>query len=283
MRATVAAMLLGGCATPASTAPAETPREPAWARVSQAIEVAPPDETAPAAEGCFAMERVGVPSAVADAEARCRGTDDVGECLFEVGRRRYAARELESAGTVLLAIARDPPEAVLGARAAELALEAMNEIGSKGETPRPVCYDLMAAVVPDLVIRLCTPDAPRGGERACAMLHLVDADLAIFGAPRTPRPAAEARAAAAALYMRLVVEECPLGAGSLRAGVRERCGELLHDASVLFARANDVVRAEEAKRLLLDPKNGLSRTKWAERARWKPAPMPRVSSSPEAR
>lgn len=203
-------------------------------------------------------------------QAGCGAADDSATCRFEVARRYFEARRFERAAPLFLSIAHEPNAPQRGL-AAELAFESLNVLASRAEPPRSACYDLMSSETFSLLDDLCEPDVPPGAERACATLYIIDIDAAKCsecppGTLSGREPKASYRAAAQ-YYLRLARRQCVFGEGKQKGNEASQCAELLYGAYRWFSSGQDAPRAEEAKQLLLDPKNGLDQTEYAWRAR----------------
>ena len=199
----------------------------------------------------------------------CGGSSTAAECRYSIGRTYYEAHRYDRAGAIFLAVAHDPGSGDLAPYAAQLALDCLDVVGSRSATPRTQCFDDMAVEVPRMRRELCA-SGPSKNPDLCELLDRIQLDLDRLDADRLVRKADQGDASATALfrragseYMSIAIRHC-LPPNRKKAAT-EHCDELVYNAYRSFVAGKDDAKAEEAKRVLLDPKNGMSKSELAKK------------------
>jgi hypothetical protein len=199
------------------------------------------------------------------------------QCRFAVARQWLEARRWEKAGPIFLDVALDPTAGNEAMHAARLGLGAMNVLGMHAEPPRAACYEEMRILVPQLLRALCVPLAAADAEETCTILLRILVDIgrleaeawtkeADYGAPNRQRLYERA----GDRYVGLARTHCPPG----RPAPYAHCDEIFYNAYRSYKAARAIDKANAVRAALLDPRNGLEESPFAESVAKEP-PLPR--------
>lgn len=249
----------------------------------------PPSAAVPSYSGCTDLplpDGISRPPALTKEQNRLLA--EAGPILAEPSARERAAGRAFAQARALLDAKRWPeatrafgeialayPRQDLGVLSAMLYLEGLNLLGSLLEPPRPVCYDEMSARLPALQRLYCENGEDRRHPQECRLFFRIELDLERGGGcgiPSQPaEPPAVLLARSGARYLALAVRCVEAARLAGVSPIDDRCDALAFHAALAFLHVPDRARAEEARALLLDPKNGMLKSPRVEELerRWK--------------
>jgi tetratricopeptide (TPR) repeat protein len=198
------------------------------------------------------------------------------EVKFARARTYFEVQHWAEAAAAFRDVAINHPDMDAGIYAAQLYLESLNIMGSKLEPTRPDCYDNMAADVPVFLEKYCTGSKREENDEQCGILDRIQRDIERLQAEEiakkanklSGRDAIKLHEKAAALYLKLwkkYGEEACLD----KKPACERNEEILYNAAEEFQAARLIAKAIGVRRILINPKYGLEKTKPARKAVYK--------------
>jgi hypothetical protein len=181
---------------------------------------------------------------------------------FARARRYFEARHWVEAARAFRSIAMSHSDDDTGIFAAQMYIECVNLLGSHAQ--RPACFDDLAREVPQLKTLYCEGRRSTHEEQ-CEIFSKIAMSIAMLAAQklieradRHPDEPAAYREGGSK-YMAVLDEYC-LGKSGF-----EHCDEVAFNAAVAFVAAKDLTAATRLRDLMLDPKNGMSRSPLAKR------------------
>lgn len=194
------------------------------------------------------------------------------ECAYRDARVHFEERRFDLAAKGFRKIALETEVTDEGLFAGQLALEAMNMIGTYAEPPRPICFDVIASDNDKLIDRYCPKPVRADREESCFTFFQIARDVrrlhaeslvktADSGGPNPPTPLYEQ---AGDEYRALFDEACDPKADKAQAR-NARCDELLFNAHRAYRAAGARAKMEAAYRTFFDPRFGLDKSPLAEK------------------
>jgi hypothetical protein len=211
----------------------------------------------------------------------CTADDRSADCRFYRGREHFEALRFDLAAQSFREVALEgPPE--VGPYAAQLALESLNLLGTWAVPRRTACFELIAKDNEKYLALYCGRK-PLADEDTCDIFARVQVDLRRTEIEKLVRAAdAGPPEDSIALYeqagdgYRALFKDACEGAPGAAKRRAYRCEELIYNAYRYFRAARRVVKANEARSTLLDPRHGLDldRTELAKRVAKEPPLTP---------
>ncbi len=209
----------------------------------------------------------------------CVTDDRSPDCRYHQARLHFEAHRYDLAAKGFREIAMEA-NAEIGEFAAQLALESLNQLGTRAQPPRTACFDLIAKDSETYFTLYCGP-IRLADEETCNIFARIKFDVRRMGIEKLvqaadagpPNDSIALYKQAGDGYRALFKDACESGVpASKRQGYR--CEELIYNAYRSYRAARRVVEANEARSTLLDPRHGLDRTELAKKVASEPPLTP---------